>query len=79
MTDIDTAMDSVLKQIELWEETKTREVAARLQLTLTILKMLVGIEKFDELPAFSRYLNEVTNFIRECQKADEAKKKGATA
>lgn len=60
MTDIDTAMDATLKQIQLWDENKSKELAARLQLTLTVLKMLVGVDKFNELPAFDRYLSEVT-------------------
>lgn len=68
MTDIDTAMDNTLKQIKLWDENNSKELAARLQLTLTILKMLVGVEKFDELPAFSRYLDEVTQFLNKSKR-----------
>lgn len=63
MTDIDTAMDATLKQIQLWDENKSKELAARLQLTLTVLKMLVGVDKFNELPAFDRYLSEVTQYL----------------
>ena len=63
MTDIETAMDATLKQIQLWDEDKSKELAARLQLTLTVLKMLVGVDKFNELPAFDRYLSEVTQYL----------------
>ena len=63
MTDIDTAMDNVLKLIEKWEENKTRELAAKLQMSLTILKMLCGVDKFNELDAFVRYLNEATEYL----------------
>jgi len=28
-----------------------------------MLKLLIGIERFDELPAFARYLRETTKFI----------------
>ena len=64
MTDIDTAMDATLNQIQRWDESPSKELAARLQLTLTVLKMLVGVEKFDELPAFARYLAEVTAYLK---------------
>lgn len=68
MPDIETAMNSTLKQIELWDESPSKELAARLQLTLTVLKMLVGVEKFDELPAFARYLSEVTKYLNKSKK-----------
>lgn len=30
---------------------------------LSLLKLLVGIEKFDELPAFARVLREVSTYL----------------
>lgn len=39
-----------------------------MQIALTTLKLLVGIDKFDELPAFARVLEEVTQFLKDKQK-----------
>lgn len=40
---------------------------------LTMLKLLLGVEKFDELPAFSRYMRETTKFINNEDKMKEKK------
>ena len=37
---------------------------------LSVMKLLVGIDKFDELPAFARYLREVTAFLNEVAKLE---------
>lgn len=39
------------------------ETATRLQLQLSVMKLMTTPAVFDELPAFSRYLKEVTDFI----------------
>ena len=61
--EIDKALCAVQKSIEAWDENHTREIASQLQMQLTMLKLLIGIERFDELPAFARYLRETTKFI----------------
>ena len=33
-------------------------------MTLTLLKVAIGIDRFNELPSFVRYLDETTCFIR---------------
>lgn len=63
MEDIDSIISKVLKLIDQWEEEKTRKTADLLQMQLTLLKVGIGIDKFNELPSFVRYLDETTKFI----------------
>ena len=62
----------VLSSIEDWEEEKTLDVAKRLNLQLTLLKLLVRPSEFDSLDAFSRYLRDTTKFINDAE-AKQAK------
>ena len=57
----------ILKSIEDWEDEKTLDVAKRLNLQLTLLKLLVRPSEFDSLDAFSRYLRETTKFINDAE------------
>ncbi len=66
---IDEAMDKVLKTIELWQENKDRDTALQLELQLSILKLLVGINNFEELPAFARHLKEASEWLAADDKA----------
>lgn len=66
--EIDEALRKTCKTIEQWDaevnsKNPTISTAKQLQFELSILKLIIGIEKFDELPAFSRYLREVTKLI----------------
>ena len=77
--EIDEAIKKVTKTIEQWDEetnaqNPTVKTAKELQFQLSVMKLLVGIDKFDELPAFARYLREVTAFLNEVAKL-EAKSK----
>ena len=65
MEDVDTLISKALKLIDQWEEEpRTRHIADQLQMTLTLLKVAIGIDRFNELPSFVRYLDETTCFIR---------------
>ena len=65
MEDVDTLISKALKLIAEWEEEpRTRHTADQLQMTLTLLKVAIGIDRFNELPSFVRYLDETTCFIR---------------
>ena len=65
MEDVDTLISKALKLIAEWEEKpRTRHTADQLQMTLTLLKLAIGIDRFNELPSFVRYLDETTCFIR---------------
>ena len=78
--DIDSAMQKVIRSAEEWENNKnnkTRSSAMQLCFQLSVMKLLVGIDKFDELPYFSRLLAEVTAWLNEDDKDDiRLQKKG---
>lgn len=66
--EVEQMMNNILKTVEQWDEEKANlkasmETATRLQLQLTVMKLMTTPAVFDELPAFSRYLKEVTDFI----------------
>ena len=71
--EIETAMKKVQQALEAFEESKTAENARECEWKLTMLKLLVGTEKFDQLPAFSRALREASAFIDKHNKKEEAK------
>lgn len=79
---IEEAMSKVVKTIGVWHDEElagqhTHETAQTLEFQLTVLKLLIGIDKFDELPAFSRMLKEATSFNTAWYKAKEQKEKFA--
>ena len=61
--EIDTAMKRVQQALEAFEESKTLENARECEWKLTMMKLLVGLDNFDKLPAFSRALKETSAFI----------------
>ena len=61
--EIETAMKRVQQALEAFEESKTAENARECEWKLTMLKILVGLDNFDQLPAFSRALREASTFI----------------
>ena len=60
--EIETAMKRVMRALEAFEESKTAENARELEWKLTMLKLLVGLDNFDQLPALSRALREASDF-----------------
>ena len=72
--EIDTAMNRVQQALEAFEESKTFETALELEWKLTMMKLLVGLDNFDKLPAFSRALREVSAFIDKHNKKEEEAK-----
>ena len=61
--EIDTAMKRVMQALEAFEQSKTLENARELEWKLTMMKLLVGLDNFDKLPAISRALREASAFI----------------
>ena len=61
--EIDTAMKRVQQALEAFEESKTAENARECEWKLTMLKLLIGADKYDQLPALSRALKEASAFI----------------
>lgn len=60
---VEESMNKILKTIDRWEESKDRPTALQLQLQLSIMKLIIGNDNFDGLPAFSRILKDVTEWI----------------
>ena len=71
--EIDTAMKRVQQALEAFEESKTAENARECEWKLTMLKLLIGADNFDQLPAFSRALREASAFIDKHYSNKEAK------
>ena len=65
--EVEKYMKLVLSSIEDWEEEKTLDVAKRLNLQLTLLKLLVRPAEFDSLDSFARYLRETSKFINDTE------------
>ena len=61
--EIETAMKRVMQALEAFEESKTFENARECEWKLTMLKLLIGADNFDLLPAFSRALREASAFV----------------
>ena len=61
--EFETAMKRVQQALEAFDESKTFETALELEWKLTMMKLLVGLDNFDRLPAFSRALREASAFI----------------
>ena len=72
--EIDTGMKRVKQALEAFEESKTAENARECEWKLTMLKLLIGADNFDQLPAFSRALREASAFIDEYNKNKEEEK-----
>ena len=71
--EIETAMKRVQQALEAFEEEKTLENARECEWKLTIMKLLVGADNFDQLPAFSRALIEASDFIDKYNRNKEEK------
>ena len=71
--EIDTAMKRVMQALEMFEEEKTLENARECEWKLTMMKLLIGADNFDQLPAFSRALREASVFVDKYNKNTEAK------
>lgn len=63
--EIEAATKRVLRALEAFEESKTLENAMELEWKLTMMKLLVGLDNFERLPAFSRALREASAFVDE--------------
>ena len=71
--EIETAMKRVQQALEAFEEEKTFENARELEFKLTLLKLLLTPQTFDQLPAFSRALREASAFVDKYNRNKEDK------
>lgn len=73
--EIDEYLKNVKNLISIWESNpRSIEVAKDLNLNLTLLKVLIGSERFDGLDAFNRYLRVTTKYINEKEGTDKNEK-----
>lgn len=70
--EIEKYMNLILKSIDEWEDNKTLDVAKRLNLQLTLLKLLVRPAEFDSLDSFARYLRDTSKYLEDAE-AKQAK------
>lgn len=71
--DVSNSVDRVVALCEELEETKTYEVALRALAALSCMKLVVGQDKFDNLPAFSRWLHIAAQVVTDEEKRQEKK------
>ena len=55
--DISTSVDNVVELCQKLEESKDYATALQVLAALSCMKIIVSQEKFDNLPAFNRWLN----------------------
>lgn len=73
--EIESAIRKIRSSIEVWEfaninnniyDEKTK-VAKDLEFQMTMLKLLIGVDKFSELNYFSRILKQVSEYLDSTQ------------
>lgn len=64
--DIDIMMKKIDSEFQEFMEKKDDiNILSQLELDLTKMKMIVGIERFDQLPAYVRMLSRTTQLLDE--------------
>ena len=71
--DISTSVDRIVEWCQAFEESKDYLTALRVLTALSCMKLIIGENKFDNLPAFSRWLKMADDVVKEEMKK-EAKK-----
>ena len=71
--DISTSVDKVVELCQKLEESKDYATALQARVVLSCMKLIIGKENFDNLPAFSRWLKIADDIVKEEMKK-EAKK-----
>ena len=78
MDDIENTINEADKCIAAWDweisvSGQTLATAYELEMALTKMKLAVGVERFDELPAYARKLREASEFIDSHTKKEDIK------
>ena len=71
--DISTSVDKVVELCQKLEETKDYDTALHALAALSCMKIIVGQDKFDSLPAFSRWLALANDIVKKNEKKGEIK------
>lgn len=61
--EINSFVDNAAELIANFDDEPTEHNATLLESHLTIMKLMIGVDKFDELPHFRRYLDKATRFL----------------
>ena len=77
--DISTSVDKVVEMCQKLEETKDYATALHALAALSCMKLIVGQEKFDNLPAFSRWLALANDIVKKNEKKGESRFGGGPA
>ena len=66
--DISTSVDKVVELCQKLEEAKDYSTALQALAALSCMKLIVGQDKFDGLPAFSRWLALANDIVKKNEK-----------
>lgn len=66
--EIDEFMRKLLKNYEIWKQTRDEAVANDIEVQFSFLRVMIG-DSFNDLRAFARAENEVSLFIDEIEKS----------
>ena len=66
--DINTSVDRVVQLCQKLEEEKDYATALQALAALSCMKLIVGQDKFDSLPAFSRWLALANDIVKKNEK-----------
>ena len=68
--DISTSVDRVVDLCQKLEEEKDYATALQALAALSCMKLIVGQDKFDSLPAFSRWLDLANDIVKKNEKKE---------
>ena len=68
--DISTSVDRVVDLCQKLEEEKDYDTALHVLAALSCMKLIVGQDKFDSLPAFSRWLALANDIVKKNEKKE---------
>ena len=71
--DISTSVDRVVELCQKLEEEKDYDTALQALAALSCMKLIVGQDKFDSLPAFSRWLALANDIVKKNEKKGQSK------
>lgn len=70
--DISTSVDKVVELCQQLEESKDYDTALQALAALSCMKLIIGENKFDNLPAFSRWLALANDIVKKNEKKRES-------
>ena len=71
--DISTSVDKVVEICQQLEESKDYATALQALAVLSCMKLIIGENKFDGLPAFSRWLALANEIVKKNEKKGESR------